>query len=218
MMADSALSLFDDPAPAKWVPPLLGECVLGIDPSMKGFAICYFVPGRAQLIEGEWKSEPAEGVRPRMARCDQLVRGTLQIALAQKPGLILIEGYAYNASQSGMSYDRAELGGILRWKLCEITQCPIIEVQPNSLKKFTTGDGGAKKPAMISALTTIQSRRIKTDNQADAAALCELGLALTGQKPPPLWETPEGSPPSNGKKERAYLAALRKNFGLKEAT
>jgi Holliday junction resolvasome RuvABC endonuclease subunit len=211
-MPDHALDLFAAPAePAgKWVAPLLGESVLGIDPSMLGFAICYTIPGRP-LQEGEWKSEPADGVLARMARCEQLIRGTLQIVSAHKPGLVLIEAYAYNAAHSGQAFDRAELGGILRWELVKRAQCPIVEVAPNSLKKFATGNGGAKKPEMISALTTLQQRRIKTDNQADAAALCELGNALLGYKPPPLWV--EGS---NGKKERAYLAALRKGYKLPE--
>ena len=218
MTTSSALDLFAEPAPAaheRWVAPLLGESVLGIDPSLRGFAICYSVPGRAELIEGEWKSEPADGVRARMERIDQLIRGTLQIVIAHKPGLILIEGYSMG-SKFGMAFDRYELGGVLRRELCKLTTCPIIEPAPKTLKKFTTGDGAAQKSAMISAIARLQHRQIKTDNKADAAALCELGLALTGQKPPPLWETPLGTPSSTGKKERAYLRALCKVYQLPE--
>lgn len=209
--------MFAEPAtpPGKWVAPLLGESVLGIDSSLKGFASCYSVPGRPDLIEGEWKSDPAVGVTARMARVEQLVRGVLQIVSAHKPSLVLIEGYSYN-STGGQAFDRAELGGILRWELVRRGCNKIVEVAPATLKKFTTGDGHAKKPAMISAIARLQHRQIKTDNKADAAALCELGLALTGQKPPPLWETPLGTAPSNGKKERAYVVALRKGYGLPE--
>jgi Holliday junction resolvasome RuvABC endonuclease subunit len=224
MPGERALDLFDRVVqpnermvPGKWVAPLLGESVLGIDSSLQGFAICYSAPGKP-LLEGEWKSPPADGVRGRSARIDALIRGTLQIALAHHPSLILIEAYSFGSAHRGEQghHDRAELGGVLRWELCKITQCPIIEVAPASLKKFTTGDGHAKKPAMISAIARLQGRQIKTDNKADAAALCELGLALTGQKPPPLWETPLGTPPSTGKKERTYLQALRKGYGLAE--
>lgn len=227
MPAERALELFvgrdiaGTPTPsAQWVAPLLGESVLGIDPSLTGFAICYSVPGRG-LLEGRWSSKPTDGsVDARMERIEQLVRGTLDIVAAHKPALILIENYAYNAT-GGMAFDRAELGGVLRWELrrrlkLSESPCKIIEPAPSTLKKFTTGDGSAKKPAMVSAIATLQGRQIKTEDQADAAALCELGLALTGQKPPPLWETPLGTRPSTGKRERTYLAALRKGYGLPE--
>lgn len=209
-MADHALELFADPAPAaleKWVAPLLGESVLGIDPSLTGFAICMHVPGRP-LIEGEWKSDPAKGARNRMARCEQLVRGVLQAAVAHQPSLVLIEAYSYGSANRGEQghHDRLELGGILRWKLCELLpHAAIVEVAPSSLKKFATGDGKAGKPQVISALASAHKRRFATDNAADAFALCQLGLALTGQLPPP-----------STKAERTYLAGLRKSYGLPE--
>ncbi len=200
---NAALDLFDEPHEEKWTPPLLGECVLGIDPSLTGFAVCYSVPGKT-LIEGRWSSKPADGVRPRLARYEQLIRGVLEIVLAQRPGLILIESYSYN-SQGGMSFDRTEMGGILRLELARRTGCPIIEPAPATLKKFTTGNGKASKELMISELAKTHKRRFANSDEADAYALCQLGLALTGQLPPP-----------STKPERRYLAQLRKHFGLQE--
>ena len=105
-MPSAALSLFDEP-PAKWVPPLLGECVLGIDPSLTGFAICYSVPGK-QLVEGRWSSKPATTVRGRMERYERLIRGVLDVVRAQQPGLILIEGYAFaSASRAQQGRQRS---------------------------------------------------------------------------------------------------------------
>lgn len=219
MPADPALDLFDRIAqpnermvPGKWVAPLLGESVLGIDPSLTGFAICHHVPGR-ELYEGRWTTKPAGTVPERMERYEQLIRGTLQSALAHKPALVLIEGYALAppGKQRG-HHDRAELGGVLRCKLWELLkseiergECHIVEVAPSSLKKFTTGDGKAPKPFMVSELARKHSRRFTTDDQADAFALCQLGLALTGQVPQP-----------STKPERTYLQALRKSFGIGE--
>jgi len=203
--ASAALSLFDEP-PAKWVPPLLGECVLGIDPSLTGFAICYSVPGK-QLVEGRWSSKPATTVRGRMERYERLIRGVLDVVRAQQPGLILIEAYAYSTAggdKSGHSHDRAELGGILRWKLCELVQCPIIEPAPNSLKKFATGAGTGTKDFMVSTLAKKHQRTFSNNDEADAFALCQLGLALTDQLPPPTT-----------KPERLYLDKLRAGYGLK---
>ncbi len=220
-MPERALDLFAEPEPdRKWRAPLLGESVLGIDPSLTGFAICYSVPGR-ELDEGRWSTEPAVTAHERMERYEKLIRGTLEIVLAHKPSLVLIEGYAFEPPGAGKqrgTTHRNELGGVLRWELSKRVQCPIVEVAITSLKKFTTGDGHAKKPAVISAIARLQNRMIKTDDQADAAALCELGLALTGQKPPPRWESPTGTPPSDGRRERAYLAQLRKGYALKEPT
>lgn len=200
--------LFADDEPlAKFIPPLLGDCVLGIDPSLTGFAICLHVPAR-ELHEGRWSSKPTDSVRARMARFEQLIRGTLQVATAHKPQLVLIEGYAFEppGKQRG-HHDRAELGGVLRWKLCELLPgSAIVEVAPSSLKKFTTGDGKAPKPFMVSELARKHQRRFTTDDQADAFALCQLGLALTGQLPP-----------STVKAERVYLAALAKSYGLPAA-
>jgi Holliday junction resolvasome RuvABC endonuclease subunit len=208
MKQAAALDLFDEPPPAKWVPPLLGECVLGIDPSLTGFASCLHAPGR-ELYEGWWPSKPADTVRERIARYEQLIRGTLEVSRAAKPSLVLIEGYAFEppGKQRG-HHDRAELGGVLRWRLCELLpHASIIEVAPSSLKKFTTGDGKAPKPFMVSELARKHQRRFTSDDQADAFALVQLGLALTGQLPPP-----------STKAERLYLDKLRQSYGLKGNT
>lgn len=204
-MPERALDLFAEPEPAgKWVAPLLGESVLGIDASLTGFAICHHVPGR-ELYEGRWPSKPAKGVRERCDRYERLIRGTVQAVVAHQPGLVLIEGYAYAAGAQHGHHDVIELGGVLRFELSRRTSCPIVEVAPTTLKKFTTGDGKAPKPFMVSELARKHSRRFTTDDQADAFALCQLGLALTGQLPPP-----------STKPERTYLAGLRKSFGMPE--
>jgi len=215
MQTTEALDLFAEPAPPaheKWVAPLLGESVLGIDPSLTGFAICYSVPGR-ELIEARWSTDPAVTVPDRMERYDKLIRGTLDIVTAHKPSLVLIENYAFEPPGAGKhrgSTHRNELGGVLRWELWKRVEglgmnCPIVEVAISSLKKFTTGDGKASKPLMVSELAKKHQRRFTTDDQADAFALCQLGLALTGQLPPP-----------STKAERTYLAGLRKGYGLPE--
>lgn len=206
MPANAALELFAEP-PTKWVAPLLGECVLGIDPSLTGFAICYSVPGK-QLVEGRWSSKPATTVRGRMERYERLIRGVLDVVREPdcKPGLILIEGYAFAAAGRAQQghHDRAELGGVLRWKLCELAQCPIIEPAPASLKKFVTGSGVGSKDIMVSTLARDHQRTFNSDDAADAYALCQLGLALTDQLPPP-----------STKAARIYLDKLRAGYGLK---
>jgi hypothetical protein len=205
-MTAAALDLFDERPTTQWVAPLLGEPVLGIDPSLTGFAACYSVPGK-QLFEGRWSRPPASTVRGRMDRYERLIRGVLDLVREPdcKPGLILIEGYAHAAAGRGQRghHDRAELGGVLRWRLCELVQCPIVEPAPASLKKFVTGSGVGSKDIMVSTLAVQHQRTFSSDDQADAFALCQLGLALTDQLPPP-----------STKAARAYLTQLRDKFGL----
>lgn len=203
-MPSEALDIFTEPVRREWLAPLLGEPVLGIDPSLTGFAICYSEPGKA-LKDSRWSSKPADGVRDRCARYEQLMRGVLQLVPALHPALVLIEAYAFSKGEQYGHHDIAEFGGVLRTELCKRTTCPIVEVAPNTLKKFTTGDGKASKPLMISELAKKHGRRFASDDAADAFALCQLGLALTGQIPEP-----------STKAERTYLAGLRKSFGLKE--
>lgn len=220
-LTDAELTELDRVAklPPKWTVPLLGEPVLGIDPSLTGFAICYSVPGK-QLVEGEWSSKPDSTVRGRVARYERLMLGTLDVVRTIKPGLIAIEAPSFGSAHRGEQghHDRSELRGILLWKLCQLTHCPIIEPAPGSLKKFTTGDGKANKNQMIAAMAEVFHRRYRSDNAADARALCQLGLSLTEQAPPIPWPTPDGIPASNTKRERAYLASLRKLYGLPAPT
>ena len=203
-MGECALELFEPEPPTKWVAPLLGECVLGIDPSLTGFAICYSVPGK-QLVEGRWASKPASTVRGRMERYERLIRGVLDVVRAQQPGLVLIEGYAFAAAGRAQQghHDRAELGGVLRWRLCELTRCAILEPAPATLKKFVTGSGVGSKDIMVSTLARDHQRTFSSDDEPDAFALCQLGLAHTDQLPPP-----------STKAARAYLAKLRQGYGL----
>lgn len=209
MSAAHELELFPEGADSQrpWIAPLLGATVLALDPSLTGFALCMHVPGR-ELIEGRWSSAPAESVQERCERYGQLILGTLEAVLAHAPGLVLIEGYAFQSGkkkqhQERGHHDRAELGGVLRWELCKRVHCPILEVAPTSLKKFACGDGKAPKSFVVSELAKTHQRRFTTDDQADAFALCQLGLALTGQCPPPTT-----------KLQRGYLEHLRKLYGL----
>jgi Holliday junction resolvasome RuvABC endonuclease subunit len=207
MKAAAALDLFDERPATQWVAPLLGECVLGIDPSLTGFAICYSVPGK-RIETKRWPSKPASAVRDRVARYERVISGVIELVHAQQFDLILIEGYSYGSASRKQQghHDRAELGGVLRWRLCELTQCPIIEPAPSSLKKFVTGNGVGSKDIMVSTLAVQHQRVFSNDDEADAFALCQLGLALTDQLPPP-----------STKAGRLYLDTLRTKFGLSTA-
>ena len=69
------------------------------------------------------------------------------------------------------------------WGCAAIVECVLyrrevlsLDVVPSFLKKFATGDGKAKKPAMIAAANAC-GWQAKNDHEADAAMLVELLLA-----------------------------------------
>ncbi len=151
--------------------------VLAIDASLSGFAIALHIPGMP-LFERELKTSPATSVRARIERYMKLADPAVELARQHQPALCVIEGYSFGSQDRGLR-DIAELGGILRLKL--LPHCDaVIECAPASLKKFATGKGNGKKAAVVSALAKRYDREFRTDNQADAFGLLQLGLCMLG--------------------------------------
>lgn len=155
--------------------------VLAIDPSLAGTAYAFARPGRPVELE-RIKTSPASSVRARLARYEQISTPIVEVARLHEPVLCLIEGYSFASAGgqvSGRAHDRAELGGVLRWRLRDHVR-EFVEVAPSTLKKFTTGKGNAKKPEVVSVASRRWNQTFRTDDEADAYALCMLGLALVG--------------------------------------
>ena len=155
--------------------------VVGIDASLRGFALC--VAGGGPVRIEEWTTPPAKDVRGRIARYERLVEGVLGIVrpLVEQGlnPLVVIEHYSH-ASKGSSHNDLAELGGILRRELLRLG-VEILEVAPGTLKRFETGRGNAGKPACVSAMSRRYDRHLDTDNKADALGLAMLGMVLLGQ-------------------------------------
>lgn len=150
--------------------------VVGIDPSMSGFAVAVS-DARTVLIE-EMKTKPAPTLRGRFARYAKLAGYASSIVYRHQPSLVLIEGYSYGA-KGAATLSLAELGGVVRQRLLAHAM-PVIEVPPSVLKKFATGRGNAGKAEVVSALSKRYDREFRTDNEADAFALAMLGLVAMG--------------------------------------
>lgn len=93
------------------------------------------------------------------------------------PDLVVIEGYAF-----GMKYNRetmAEVGGVVRLELYE-NDIPFVEVPPNTLKKYATGNGKAHKDEMIAAAIKRGNLDITKNDEADAWWLYQMGCAQYG--------------------------------------
>lgn len=191
--------------------------VMGIDPSLAGFAYAIAVESgnELQIHEALLKTKPSgDDVRARVDRYRLIVEPTIAAVRSLGVGLCVIEGYSFGSAGgkvSGHAHDRAELGGILRNALVDV--CRVVEVAPSSLKKYATGKGNADKAEVISALSRRYGRTFKSDDAADAFALLQIGLCLVGTASPENRAQQEviamlcGAPlPKLSKKQRDALA------------
>lgn len=94
---------------------------------------------------------------------------------AHNPHLVTIEGYSFG---NRVHLPTVELAGIIKHALRR-NATPFIIVPPSTLKKAATGNGSAKKQAMIDASANItdDGKPILDDDIADAAHLAAFGLA-----------------------------------------
>lgn len=104
--------------------------------------------------------------------CDWLEEGP-------RPSLILIEGYAHGAQF--VTAKLCEFGGILRYNLIDCIDekspylaNPILEVAPNTLKKFITGKGNSPKDQMGAHVAKRFGELFKNNDEVDAFSLWKL--------------------------------------------
>jgi len=158
--------------------------VLAIDPSLAGCAYALAMPGAAPVLE-RVKTAPAPSVRGRLGRYEQITTPIVELARQHEPALCLIEGYSFGSPRAPQKghHDRAELGGVLRWRLRNCVG-EFLEVAPTTLKKWVCGKGNAPKAEVVSTASRRWDRSFRTDDEADAYALMMLGLALVGANTP----------------------------------
>ncbi len=152
------------------------KCVLGIDPSLTGFA-AVIAWDATDYKHWRWSSQfLGKGIEARMDRMLPLIESVMQVAEQFKPSVIAIEGYSYAANGSGTT-ERVEMGGILRADLITLG-VPVHEVQPMTLKKFCTGSGKGDKTAMIACITRRWNVEFFDSDRYDAYGLARMALCL----------------------------------------
>ena len=145
--------------------------VVGIDQSYTGFG--FSVDG-----ESKKKSFPIARYDSEIIRLSAVRSWFMDwLALQSRAGidLVVMEGYASNAK-----YGRemsGELGGLVKLAVYDILHQEPLIVPPNSLKKFISGSGGAKKNTMLMHVYKRWGVEFSDDNQADAFALEKFGEA-----------------------------------------
>lgn len=94
------------------------------------------------------------------------------------PDVVAIEDYALGAPGRLSLLRLGEVGGVIRTRLWEL-DCTLVLISPGTVKLFATGDGKAKKPAMIARALELGAGRLN-DDEADAYHLRRMVLARFG--------------------------------------
>lgn len=137
-----------------------------------GFDLSVRATGLA-LTDGTCRTiRPVNKPTPPSARLHELVHRIGARIDAQPPAVAVIEGYGYNSARMVRN---VELGGAVRL-LLHARRIPYIEIAPNSLKLWATGNGHATKDDMIAAARA-NGGEIRNDDEADAYLLRLAGLA-----------------------------------------
>lgn len=150
----------------------------GIDPSMGGFAIATGAASDPLLVSFLKTETPDDhaSVRARLDRWHTIADYVVARLEHVDPQIVVIEQYAFSKAGSSLG----ELGGIYRDRIAKRwPNAELIEVLPNTLKKFMTGSGNASKAKMVTAVAraTPDDFDIATDDIADAFALAEMARA-----------------------------------------
>lgn len=153
---------------------------IGIDPSLTGTAVCVLRDGNREPLDmHRFSSAAADGVYGRINRYSGLSASVLDAVSGMSPeATVFIEGYSF-ASPGNSARWLAEYGGVLRYGLIG-AGFKVIEVPPQSLKKFATGKGGAKKEMVMAHVAQRWNRIFDTSDEADAFCLAQLGLRYLG--------------------------------------
>lgn len=157
------------------------RCVVGIDPSLKGFAMVAMYEDK-EVVEKEMSTEATKTLQGRVTRLRTLANFAEDFIKEHVPELCLIEGYAFGAKGQSVS-KMYELGGVVRDRIVGLAD-DTVEIPPSNLKRFLTGRGNAPKMDIMQKLVRRFDREFKSDNLADAFGLALLGSVVLDFRSP----------------------------------
>ena len=152
--------------------------VIGLDLSLSGTGVAD-VDGFTRTIR------PKPATLRGGARLDFLLDALL-LPILSRPTLAVIEDYSPGSVGISGKLANAELHGVVTLALHQHSPSTVIaRIKPTSLKRWATGNGGAKKDEMVAAaLAAGWTGDPKRHDEADAWHLRALGVQfLTGEGP-----------------------------------
>ncbi|WP_328465479.1 crossover junction endodeoxyribonuclease RuvC [Actinoplanes sp. NBC_00393] len=165
--------------------------VIGLDPSLKAFGLA--ATHTAHTGEPRlWCTTVTPRRRPTLTRIDHArlheAISLVMHACQHRPDIVAIEEPLLLA-KGDTSIRLAELHGAIKHWLWS-RSIPYVDVHNSKVKTYATGNGGAKKDAVLSSVISTYGRMVHvgTDDEADALSLLAMTLDQFGQ---PLVEVPD---------------------------
>jgi len=157
--------------------------VLGLDPSM-GASGLIVLDRHGDIIHQSVVKSSSLGVTvpARMKRIHMAVREIEGIVSAFQPGVVCLETYSFN-SQSGMTSQIAEFGGMIRYMLWT-KGMQIHEVAPTTLKKWASGKGSGDKTLTIASITSRYNVMFDSNDLYDAYGLARIAMQVAKLEEP----------------------------------
>lgn len=149
--------------------------ILAIDPSLTSTGYAYQTGGDAIQV-GTIRAKNMNGVE-RLQFIKEEVNTLISLV---KPEVVSYEGYAMSRF-ANRAFDLGELGGVLKLLVFGY-RIPILLVPPTCLKLYATGKGNADKGQVMVAMAKVRRRLFSCDDEADAYALLQLGLAFSSSR------------------------------------
>jgi crossover junction endodeoxyribonuclease RuvC len=171
--------------------------IYGIDLSLTATGFATAAPGQKPALETIGFKKLSDE-----ARLAAIVDAVLQ--RIKSPRLVAIEGLALG-SKTGLSAERGALHYMVRVALWE-SDIPFVIVAPSSLKKFATGRGVGEKSLVIREVYRRWGVEAADDNQADAATLSYVAMALAGITPESELIAPQRDVLKSMRKTQAVVA------------
>ncbi len=160
------------------VPPDEHGIVLGIDPSLTALGVCAL----SEFHYRTWLVKPKKTGALRLREVQHALQDIFFEVGIENVDLSVIEGYSFG-SKGTQAHKIGEGGGAIKLALLD-TFGPKVEagfpyiVAPSTLKKFTIGNGAAKKNEMLLGVYKKWGIEFTDDNEADAYALARWGWAF----------------------------------------
>jgi len=151
---------------------------LGVDASLSAFGVATLTDGVASVRTIKTDGHNDDPLEVRRARLRRIADEIIAEGLAAD--VVVIEQPAY-AQSVGKTHDRSGLWWLIVDEL--LPRVPhLIEVSPQTVKKYATGKGNAGKAAVIVQVTKrYPGVEVADDNQADALVLAAIGARLAGR-------------------------------------
>jgi crossover junction endodeoxyribonuclease RuvC len=157
--------------------------VIGVDPSLRASAIVVAETDTGELV---YKEDDIGYSIPRGA--NWVLRNKRVKSIVKRLDYIInkhkcVDAIVFEGPSLGSKGAQVYYLGELSTPLVEMLRAhaPLVfEVAPNSLKKFATGKGNAKKPLIAAHVQKRWNMIFNSDDLTDAYVLCQIGRVLLG--------------------------------------